>query len=195
MLSNNIKTNTNNINALKNKFLHKTITSGDMNALGSSIAWLNGYGSISNNPFANIHSMIVTQGGETDVNNQLVINTNGEMVFRHSDNGKDNFTEWTHCCAPTISGTSDGRWFSKSGKMVTLCYPSSIHNLSSSGTFPKLPTGYNPVHPIKTQCKTMSSNSYTGDMSILIEPGGNISYISTATGNQEVCFTVSYLTN
>ena len=188
-----MNTNTTNISYLKNKYDNYGITSGNMNDIGSGIIWVNGYGSIANNPFTNIHSMGISQGNGSKTYNQLLISTNGEMLFRHSDDGIS-FDNWVHCSSPTVVSSIDYMTVSKSGKMVTLTCPSSVIYLNPNGLITNLSSVYAPSHDIKTFATLYSDGTNCGTTHIEIHTNGNIYQKGTATGSYEVCFTVSFLT-
>ena len=176
-----------------NRYNNNNIIGGDINFLGSGITWVNGYAPIANNPFPNTHSMVISQGNNSTTYNQLIVNAEGELLFKHSDDGVS-FSDWKQCSTTTNVIPIDYMYVSKSGKMVTITCPSSAIYLTPGGLITTLPSGCAPSHGIKTFSTLVSNGTNYGTTPIRIDLNGNIYHDGTATGFYELCFTVSFLT-
>lgn len=179
-----------------NRFGNYFLTNGiNLNTIGGKLAWVNGYQTTYNNPFPNNHSMIISEGGATEVNNQLIINTTGEMLFRHSDDGK-NFGAWTQC-GTTVSVNAislSGHCSCKSGKLVNISCPSMVFQLSNGCLLTTLPAGYRPPYLMQTPTTAITNGVHkeVGYVSISPDDGG-IRYYGSAAGAHELCYHFTYI--
>lgn len=139
--------------------------------------------------------MIISEGGATEVYNQLIINASGEMLFRHSDDGK-NFGSWTEC-GTTVSVNAislSSHHSSKSGKLVNISCPSSVFYLSNGCLLATLPSGYRPPYLMQTPTTVITNNVHKEVDYVSISPDdGGIRYYGSATGAHALCYHFTYI--